>query len=123
MTLPGIAYSLNLLDLHLRSFYLDPVYRLIPIFSPFSMAALLVSLICTLSLFHTNTEERGPPHSLQMFKIVAPFVILASVFATLNARLRLPPFSLFLVALTLTDGEWSMLPWLYGPLRFWMSFN
>lgn len=40
-----------------------------------------------------------------MFKIVAPFVILASVFATLNARLHLPPFSLFLVALTLTDGE------------------
>src|SRR5579872_2574895 len=40
-----------------------------------------------------------------MFKVVAPFVILASVFATLNARLRLPPFSLFLIALTLTDGE------------------
>jgi len=64
----------------ISSFYLDPVYRLIPIFSPFSMAALL------------------------MFKIIAPFVILASVFATLNARLHLPPFSLFLVALTLTDG-------------------
>lgn len=40
-----------------------------------------------------------------MFKIVAPFVILASIFATLNARLHLPPFSLFLIALTLTDGE------------------
>jgi len=45
-----------------------------------------------------------------MFKIVAPFVILASVFATLNARLHLPPFSLFLVALTLTDGELKTLP-------------
>lgn len=43
-----------------------------------------------------------------MFKIVAPFVILASVFATLNTRLHLPPFSLFLIALTLTDGEWSL---------------
>ena len=39
-----------------------------------------------------------------MFKIVAPYVILALAFAILNARLRLPPFSLFLVALTLTDG-------------------
>ncbi|KAF9784369.1 hypothetical protein BJ322DRAFT_845184 [Thelephora terrestris] len=40
-----------------------------------------------------------------MFKIVAPaaFVILASVFATLNARLHLPPLSPFLIALTLTD--------------------
>ena len=44
-----------------------------------------------------------------MFKIIAPFVILASVFATLNARLGLPPFSLFLMALTLTDGEWRCL--------------
>jgi len=43
-----------------------------------------------------------------MFKIVAPFVILASAFATLNARLNLPPFSLFLIALTITDGEWRV---------------
>ena len=47
----------------------------------------------------------GASRSRQMFKIIAPFVILASVFATLNARLGLPPFSLFLMALTLTDGE------------------
>jgi phosphatidylinositol glycan class N len=47
---------------------------------------------------------------MQMFKIIAPFVILASVFATLNARLHLPPFSLFLIALTLTDGERTALP-------------
>ena len=33
-----------------------------------------------------------------------PYVILSAAFATLNSRLGLPPFSLFLVALTLTDG-------------------
>ncbi|KAF9221780.1 PigN-domain-containing protein [Gyrodon lividus] len=64
----------------ISSFYLEPVYRLVPIFNPFLMAALLI------------------------FKIVAPYVILSAAFATLNARLHLPPFSLFLVALTLTDG-------------------
>lgn len=64
----------------ISSFYLEPVYRLVPIFNPFLMAALLI------------------------FKIVAPYVILSAVFATLNARLHLPPFSLFSVALTLTDG-------------------
>lgn len=64
----------------ISSFYLEPVYRLVPIFNPFLMATLLI------------------------FKIVAPYVILSAVFATLNARLHLPPFSLFLVALTLTDG-------------------
>ncbi|KAI6002424.1 Phosphatidylinositolglycan class N-domain-containing protein [Pisolithus orientalis] len=63
-----------------KSFYLEPVYRLVPIFNPFLMAALLI------------------------FKIVCPYVILSVAFATLNARLHLPPFSLFLVALTLTDG-------------------
>lgn len=64
----------------ISSFYLEPVYRLVPIFNPFLMAALLI------------------------FKIVCPYVILSVAFATLNARLHLPPFSLFLVALTLTDG-------------------
>ncbi|KII90223.1 hypothetical protein PLICRDRAFT_40419 [Plicaturopsis crispa FD-325 SS-3] len=64
----------------ISSFYLQPVYRLVPIFSPFLMASLL------------------------MFKIIVPYVVLSVCFAALNARLRLPPFSLFLVALTLTDG-------------------
>lgn len=31
------------------------------------------------------------------------------MFALLNARLHLPPFSLFLVALTLTDGKCHLL--------------
>jgi hypothetical protein len=37
--------------------------------------------------------------------MVAPYVMLSVVFATLNARLHLPPYSLFGVALTLTSGE------------------
>ncbi|KAF9528054.1 Phosphatidylinositolglycan class N-domain-containing protein [Crepidotus variabilis] len=64
----------------IASFYLAPVYRLIPIFSPFYMSALL------------------------LFKIIAPYVILAVIFAELNDSLDLPPFSLLLVSLSLTDG-------------------
>ncbi|KAF7307451.1 PigN domain-containing protein [Mycena indigotica] len=64
----------------ISSFYLSPVYRLIPVFNPFAMASLLI------------------------FKIIVPYIILAVTFATLNDALRLPPFSLFLVALTLTPG-------------------
>ncbi|KLO19216.1 PigN-domain-containing protein [Schizopora paradoxa] len=63
----------------ISSFYLEPVYRLVPIFNPFLMASLL------------------------LFKIFAPYVVLAAVFAELNAKLELPPFSLFLIALSLTD--------------------
>lgn len=40
----------------------------------------------------------------QIFKIIAPFVFLSAAFATLNARLGMPPFALFLIALSLTDG-------------------
>jgi len=54
---------------------------LIPVFNPFFMASLLV------------------------FKIVAPYVILSTVFATLNARVALPSFALFKVALGLTDSK------------------
>ncbi|CAE6417000.1 unnamed protein product [Rhizoctonia solani] len=61
------------------SFYLEPVYRLIPVFNPFFMASLLI------------------------FKIVAPYVILSTTFSTLNRRVALPPFALFKVALGLTD--------------------
>ncbi|KAF7974518.1 hypothetical protein HWV62_11972 [Athelia sp. TMB] len=63
----------------ISSFYLEPVYRLVPIFNPFLMASLLI------------------------FKIIAPYVMLSVFFSALNSRLGLPPFSLFLVAVTLTD--------------------
>ncbi|KIJ33852.1 hypothetical protein M422DRAFT_264143 [Sphaerobolus stellatus SS14] len=64
----------------MSSFYLEPVYRLVPIFNPFLMASLLT------------------------FKIVAPYVILSAAFAALTAHLGLPPFSLFLIAMSVTDG-------------------
>ncbi|ESK98030.1 gpi ethanolamine phosphate transferase 1 [Moniliophthora roreri MCA 2997] len=63
-----------------KSFYLAPVYRLIPVFHPFFMA---VPLIC---------------------KITAPYVMLSLAIASVTNSLKLPPFSLFLVALMLTDG-------------------
>ncbi|KAJ6601284.1 hypothetical protein DFH09DRAFT_1355468 [Mycena vulgaris] len=40
--------------------------------------------------------------ALLVFKIIASYVILSVTFAALNEALNLPPFSLFLVALTLT---------------------
>ncbi|KAJ8699385.1 Glycosyl phosphatidyl inositol anchor synthesis [Pleurotus ostreatus] len=61
------------------SFYLEPVDRLVITFKPFLVFGLL------------------------MGKAVIPYVILSVSLATLNARLHLPPFSILLVALPLTD--------------------
>jgi Phosphatidylinositolglycan class N (PIG-N) len=63
----------------ISSFYLEPVYRLIPVFDPFSMTSLL------------------------MFKIMIPFLIVSAVFASLTSQLRLSPFALFFVAVTMSD--------------------
>ncbi|KAJ2182473.1 Glycosyl phosphatidyl inositol anchor synthesis [Coemansia sp. RSA 551] len=63
----------------LASFSLDSVYRLITIFDPFLMSALL------------------------LFKIFIPFFLVSAVFGVLNRSLELPPFSLFLFVLSTTD--------------------
>ncbi|SCZ90992.1 BZ3500_MvSof-1268-A1-R1_Chr1-3g02455 [Microbotryum saponariae] len=63
----------------ISSFYLEPVYRLIPVFNPFAMALLL------------------------LFKLLSPFVALSAITSVLNKQLGLPPFSLFIIASTLSD--------------------
>ena len=63
----------------ISSFYLEPVYRLIPVFHPFSMSALL------------------------LLKILIPFFIVAAVINALNKQLQLPPFALFMLALSISD--------------------
>jgi len=60
------------------------------------MTALLVGLMPLATSY--------PLTPRQMFKIIVPYIILSVTFAVLNSTLQLPPFSLLLVALTLTDG-------------------
>ncbi|XP_006456924.1 hypothetical protein AGABI2DRAFT_122803 [Agaricus bisporus var. bisporus H97] len=64
----------------ISSFYLEPVYRLIPVFSPFSMSTLLI------------------------YKMLAPYVMLSIILAYLNRALQQPPFSLLLVSMCISDG-------------------
>ncbi|KAL5119449.1 Glycosyl phosphatidyl inositol anchor synthesis [Pleosporales sp. CAS-2024a] len=61
------------------SFSLDAVYRLIPVFDPFSQAALL------------------------MLKLMVPFAFLSSVFGLLHVRLGVGPSALFMVVMAVSD--------------------
>lgn len=61
------------------SFSLDAVYRLIPIFDPFSQGALL------------------------MLKLMLPFAFLSAVFGLLNRRLGVAPSALFMLVMAVSD--------------------
>jgi len=61
------------------SFSLDAVYRLIPVFDPFSQGALL------------------------MLKLLIPFVIISANLGMLNRRLRVAPSALFMVVMAISD--------------------
>lgn len=63
----------------ISSFYLEPVYRLVPVFNPFLMASLLI------------------------YKLLIPFLIVSAVLTSLNRHLRLPPFALFVTTLAISD--------------------
>lgn len=63
----------------ISSFSLDSVYRLIPVFDPFSMGALL------------------------MFKILVPFAVLSACLGILNLKLGVPSSALFSMVLIVSD--------------------
>jgi phosphatidylinositol glycan class N len=61
------------------SFSLDSVYRLIPVFSPFSQGALLI------------------------LKLLIPFAIISANLGILNRRLEVAPSALFMVVMSISD--------------------
>ncbi|EMR08134.1 hypothetical protein PNEG_03572 [Pneumocystis murina B123] len=63
----------------ISSFTLDSIYRLIPIFNPFSQAALL------------------------LFKLLIPFIIISANLGILNQKLGIPPSTLFMIVLSISD--------------------
>ncbi|GAA5922242.1 mannose-ethanolamine phosphotransferase MCD4 [Sporobolomyces koalae] len=63
----------------ISSFYLEPVYRLMTVFAPFPMGALL------------------------LFKLLIPFLALSAVSSAINRKLRLPYLGLFLVSSVLVE--------------------
>jgi phosphatidylinositol glycan class N len=63
----------------ISAFSLDSVYRLIPIFDPFSQGALL------------------------MFKLMIPFALISANLGILNKRLGVAPSALFMVVMAISD--------------------
>ncbi|KAF3921270.1 hypothetical protein ABW21_db0206587 [Orbilia brochopaga] len=63
----------------LSSFSLESVYRLITVFSPFLMGALLI------------------------FKILIPFAVISANLGILNRLLRVPPSALFMIVMSISD--------------------
>jgi GPI ethanolamine phosphate transferase 1 len=63
----------------ISTFSLDAVYRLIPIFDPFSQAALLI------------------------FKIMIPFAMISAALGILNRRVGLQSSALFMVVMSISD--------------------
>lgn len=61
------------------SFSLDAVYRLVPVFDPFSQGALL------------------------MLKLMVPFAVMSANFGILNRRLGVAPSALFMVVMAVSD--------------------
>ncbi|QDS69199.1 Glycosyl phosphatidyl inositol anchor synthesis [Venturia effusa] len=83
----------------ISSFSLDAVYRLIPVFDPFSQAALLI------------------------VKIIVPFAILSANLGILNRRLGVPPSSLFMIVMAIGDVMTIRFFWMVRDEGSWLDIG
>ena len=83
----------------ISSFSLDAVYRLIPIFDPFSQTALL------------------------MFKILVPFAIISANLGILNRRLGVAPSALFMLVMAVSDVMTLNFFWMVRDEGSWLEIG
>jgi GPI ethanolamine phosphate transferase 1 len=83
----------------ISSFSLDAVYRLIPIFDPFSQGALLI------------------------FKLMVPFAVISANLGILNLRLGLEPSALFMVVMAISDVLTLNFFWMVRDEGSWLDIG
>jgi phosphatidylinositol glycan class N len=81
------------------SFSLDSVYRLIPVFDPFSQGALLI------------------------LKLMVPFAVISANLGILNRRLGVAPSSLFMVVMAISDVLTLNFFWMVKDEGSWLDIG